>query len=425
MIKKLLYIFILLPLFAFGQEEDPCYSINDYNLLTQKANPPITLDLLIGWNMVGYGCREAADSQSIFQSISDVIVIAKDNIGYAYLPEWGYNGIGDLLPNQGYLVKMSESVVSFQICTSPINYHQIQGCMDCEAVNFSQWATINDRSCVYDSDYYGTNEAEEVIGCQDVSACDYNELATGEGVCQYAIEGYDCDGNLMQLQVGDLAEGGIVFYIDETGQHGLVAAMEDLDSYYEWGCYGTTDGTEGCLDANATNYDVDATVQAEDEWGNLLCAYTSCDDVPSDGCLFAEWGVLGTFYTPGDCSSFGGTPCGGEGDMTMGTGLQNTLDIVSGCSETPIAASEALAYEAEGYNDWYLPSLYELIVMYMTIGQGGTNGNLGGFSNWENRYWSSSENATTPSAFSFNFGEGYMHLSSKISTGRVRVIRAF
>ena len=335
MIKKLLYIFILLPLFAFGQEEDPCYSINDYNLLTQKANPPITLDLLIGWNMVGYGCREAADIQSIFQSISDVIVIAKDNIGYAYLPEWGYNGIGDLLPNQGYLVKMSESVVSFQICTSPINYHQIQGCMDCEAVNFSQWVTINDRSCVYDSDYYGTNEAEEVIGCQDVSACDYNELATGEGVCQYAIEGYDCDGNLMQLQVGDLAEGGIVFYIDETGQHGLVAAMEDLDSYYEWGCYGT-----GISGAN---------------------------------------------------------------EQSIGTGLQNTLEIVAGCSETPIAASEALAYESGGYSDWCLPSKLELYEMYYTIGQGVGNSNIGSFFNaW---YWSSSESSSNSSHYS-DFSDG-------------------
>ena len=29
----------------------------------------------------------------------------------------------------------------------------------------------------------------------------------------------------------------MVFYIDDTGQHGLVAAMEDLPGTYEWGCY--------------------------------------------------------------------------------------------------------------------------------------------------------------------------------------------
>ena len=40
--------------------------------------------------------------------------------------------------------------------------------------------------------------------------------------------------------------GGIVFYIDESGEHGLVAAMEDLGSF-AWGCQGSelagADGT--------------------------------------------------------------------------------------------------------------------------------------------------------------------------------------
>ena len=46
-------------------------------------------------------------------------------------------------------------------------------------------------------------------------------------------------GEEVTYQVGDLAEGGIVFYVDETGQHGLVAALEDIEGTYEWGCCGT------------------------------------------------------------------------------------------------------------------------------------------------------------------------------------------
>ena len=34
------------------------------------------------------------------------------------------------------------------------------------------------------------------------------------------------------------------------------------------------------MDANATNYNVDATVQGYDQWGLLQCVYESCDDVP-------------------------------------------------------------------------------------------------------------------------------------------------
>jgi len=108
--------------------------------------------------------------------------------------------------------------------------------------------------------------------------------------------------------------------------------------------------------------------------------------------------------------------------QSIGTGLQNTLEIVAGCSETPIAASEALAYESEGYSDWYLPSKDELFEMYNTIGNGGPEGNIGGFEN--NYYWSSSENHLF-SAWSVNFYDGSTSSFNKNGTYRVRVIRAF
>jgi len=116
-----------------------------------------------------------------------------------------------------------------------------------------------------------------------------------------------------------------------------------------------------------------------------------------------------------------GTEIDGADGTSIGTGLQNTLDIVSGCSESPIAASEALAFEAEGYSDWYLPSRDELVEMYYTIGNGGPEGNIGGFS--INLYWSSSENNN-------NLGwtggpSGYLGGHLKDLLADVRVIRAF
>ncbi len=38
---------------------------------------------------------------------------------------------------------------------------------------------------------------------------------------------------------GQLHEGGIIFYLDDTGQHGLVAATSDQNPGTEWGCPGT------------------------------------------------------------------------------------------------------------------------------------------------------------------------------------------
>lgn len=36
--------------------------------------------------------------------------------------------------------------------------------------------------------------------------------------------------------IGEKFGGGIIFYLDETGQHGLIAAPSDLNKRYRWGC---------------------------------------------------------------------------------------------------------------------------------------------------------------------------------------------
>ena len=123
-----------------------------------------------------------------------------------------------------------------------------------------------------------------------------------------------------------------------------------------------------------------------------------------------EWGCFGTLISGAD-------------GQAIGTGYQNTLDIVAGCLETPIAASEALAYESEGYSDWFLPSINEMLEMYYTIGNGGPEGNIGGFE--ETGYWSSSE-YNNNSAWVVSFAHGYATVErSKFFDFRVRVIRAF
>jgi hypothetical protein len=38
------------------------------------------------------------------------------------------------------------------------------------------------------------------------------------------------------LAIGDFHEGGVIFYIDSTGVHGLVSAIEDQSFEADWGC---------------------------------------------------------------------------------------------------------------------------------------------------------------------------------------------
>ena len=112
-------------------------------------------------------------------------------------------------------------------------------------------------------------------------------------------------------------------------------------------------------------------------------------------------------------------------DVDFGTGFQNTLKILEECSETPIAASEAVYYEINEFSDWYLPSLDELKEMYFSIGVGSQLGNVGNFAQNQNcRYWSSSE-YYYDSAWVLNFTNLDSFGGIKSNYYNVRFIRSF
>jgi hypothetical protein len=57
--------------------------------------------------------------------------------------------------------------------------------------------------------------------------------------------------------VGQSTGGGVVFYVDGTGNHGLVAATSDQSTSCTWGCMGTqisgaVDSVVGCGQTNTT-----------------------------------------------------------------------------------------------------------------------------------------------------------------------------
>jgi len=70
---------------------------------------PITLTE--GWNMFGCLRLQGSDVSSVFADIVDDVVIVKNGEGLAYLPEWGFNGIGNIEPGQGYQAKMNTTQI--------------------------------------------------------------------------------------------------------------------------------------------------------------------------------------------------------------------------------------------------------------------------------------------------------------------------
>ena len=71
------------------------------------------LELLEGWNLVGYLRTEQAPVSAVLSNLtsSGNLIIAKDYSGNAYLPEYSFNGIGDFEPGRGYQLKTIQSDV--------------------------------------------------------------------------------------------------------------------------------------------------------------------------------------------------------------------------------------------------------------------------------------------------------------------------
>ena len=77
---------------------------------------PISITVSNGWNMIGFACEENTNAEEAFSAIQDKIIIAKNAQGDAYLPDFGFNGIGDLERGYGYLIKVSEEITNYNIC---------------------------------------------------------------------------------------------------------------------------------------------------------------------------------------------------------------------------------------------------------------------------------------------------------------------
>ena len=123
----------------------------------------------------------------------------------------------------------------------------------------------------------------------------------------------------------------------------------------------------------------------------------------SDQSVGAEWGCFGTVIPGADGTA-------------LGTGNQNTIDIMAGCATAGIAARICGDLALNGFSDWYLPSKDELNKLYINrLVVGGFTSEL---------YWSSSEIDSNNAWFQF-FLNGLQNLDVKSSANHVRAVRAF
>ena len=106
---------------------------------------------------------------------------------------------------------------------------EVLGCEDATACNYDENATEFDGSCVYAEEYYdcagecladadmdGVCDELEVVGCTDATACNYDENATdSDDSCTYAEVNLDCDGACLN----DVNENDICDETELAGMH--------------------------------------------------------------------------------------------------------------------------------------------------------------------------------------------------------------
>ncbi len=151
---------------------------------------------------------------------------------------------------------------------------EILGCTDGLACNFYAQATEDDSSCVLpincetcsgatdgsgtvvtnDADADGVCDVDEIIGCQDLVACNYNALATDDSdLCVYAIGCEFCSG----------ATDGSGTILNGDG---------DTDGICD------VDEVSGCLDSSACNYNTNATDSAECDYATGCAECSGASD---------------------------------------------------------------------------------------------------------------------------------------------------
>ncbi|MBT6492808.1 MAG: hypothetical protein HOK97_23760, partial [Deltaproteobacteria bacterium] len=235
---------------------------------------------------------------------------------------------------------------------------EVLGCMDENAANYDAAATeqaydqygnlgcvyascadVPEYGCIYADSFGAFNDefgadlcesyggtpceepTDEILGCVDENASNYDADATEQDYDQY--------GNLkcVYTSCADVPEYGCI-YVDGFGAFSDEFGADLCVTYGGTPCEEATETVLGCMDANASNYDAAATEQAVDQYGNLGCIYASCDDVPEDGCIYLDaFGAFNDTFNADLCVTYGGTPCADTGDPVTTATVQFTVDM--------------------------------------------------------------------------------------------------
>jgi len=250
--------------------------------------------------------------------------------------------------------------------TTPVIFLSQASAIQSGYLSSADWLTFNNKS-TFDGTWSALTGKPVIDGSETKVIAGNNITVTGTGTeaDKYTISS-------KPFKIGDSYGGGIIFYVDPSGQHGLIAAANDIE-YFDGEGYRSTF-----------------------TWEN---------------------GYLSNF-----------TGATGDG---LNSGAMNTTLIVipqigneaSGIFAAKLCIDYTVAEGEIVYGGWYLPSKYELDLLYLQREV------VGGF--YEDVYWSSTEGEMDYTNWSYRawyqdfYGGGVQDMSNTGDYYGVRAIRAF
>jgi predicted nucleic acid-binding Zn-ribbon protein len=88
-------------------------NINDLSSDLAYHSAPIEIDLVYGWNMIGFSLQEPMDAPASLEILGSDLHLIKNNSAQVYWPEFGFNSLGILVPGQGYQIRMYNAYDNF------------------------------------------------------------------------------------------------------------------------------------------------------------------------------------------------------------------------------------------------------------------------------------------------------------------------
>lgn len=323
------------------QDDDSCvYADYGFDCEGNCLGDPITAQDLIDqtyWSFTIVDCFDGtvyADNEAVsFNEAGNIdFFLVTEGNELDINPEYGemnWSVTGDCLVNFDFVEgNYNDGILYFESKGCLVLEPAIAGCTDESACNFDPEVDFNDPTlCDFESCY----------GCLDESACNFDPEASSDNFsCEYAENGFDCDGNCLgetvtpedlinqtywsvsfvDCQSGEqefidevisFNQNGMIdfYYVDEFG---VLSVNNDVEDDIPWSIQGDcvvniyfldalfTEGVlfaefkgcmefapveEGCLDETACNYDNDALVNNPD-----LCTYDCYGCTDPEACNF-------------------------------------------------------------------------------------------------------------------------------------------